>query len=144
MKSILFFILSICLIPSAYSQVHLNGGVGYFGEKGTSPGAVLEFEYENYFSENFSLPLRADLGFFTTPDYNVLFVGIHKGFRKYLPSGVFFEQSIGVGMSARFYSVESIWYYDKYLNVTRYKDGANWGFSPSVSFGAGYDLTHKK
>jgi hypothetical protein len=137
----LFIILTIMLGSLyAYSQNKLNAGAGLT----LNTGLVTEFELEKYYSDNFSLPLRGNLGFFFTEDYNALTIDIHKGFRQYLKSGFFTEQWLGIGGIASFYKIESIWYYDNYGNVTRYKDGANWGIMPSVTLGIGYNITHKK
>jgi len=143
MRRFVLLILLLALIGKSYSQSRLNAGIGYLGENAIHPGVVLEFELEKYFTEDFSLPLRADLGFFTAPDYKVLMLDVHKGFRKYLKSGFFFEQFVGVGLTSSFYTVESIFYVDKYQSNLRYRDGANLGFTPSVTAGIGYNLTHK-
>ena len=68
---------------------------------------------------------------------------IHKGFRKYYKSGLVLEQSIGVGLGATFYTLESIWYTEKHGGSFRYYDGANWGIMPSVTAGIGYNLSKK-
>ena len=128
----------------SHGQYTLNAGIGYVMPNNGTFGAVAEFEYEKYFSESFSLPLRADLGYYRTPDYHTLFLEVHKGFRQYFNAGFFTEQSLGIGILSNFYTMESIWYYDEYLNVTRYNDGLNLGISPSVTIGGGYNLTHKK
>ena len=90
---------------------------GYYGQLKESHGVIAEFEIQKFYSEDFALPLRSDISFLTTPDYNSLSIDIHKGFRKYLKSGIFIEQSVGLGATANFYKVESIWYYDNYGNV---------------------------
>ena len=144
MKNLILIITLSLTATLGFAQTKLNAGIGYYGHNATSPGAVLEFEIEKFYTKDFSLPLRADVGFFMTADYNALTIDIHKGFRKYLKSGFFFEQSVGIGMTASFFKIESIWYYDQYLSVVRYKDGANWGFTPSVTIGAGYNLTPDK
>ena len=128
----------------SFGQYSLNAGLGYFVPNNGKLGMVAEFEYEKYFSESFSLPLRADLGYYITPDYQTLFLEVHKGFRQYFKSGFFAEQSLGIGVLSNFYTIESIWYYDEFGNVTRYNDGLNPGISPSVTLGAGYNLTHQK
>lgn len=144
MKTLFLGIFTLTFIVNSYAQANLNLGMGYTGDMSASNGLVLEFELEKYFTTDLSLPLRADLGFFKSTDYNSLFIEIHKGFRKYFNSGFFCEQSIGMGVISNFYTLESIWYSDKYASVVRYSDGANWGFTPSVTLGGGYNITHKK
>lgn len=143
-KVIIFLALVFSFPNFGKAQTKLNVGGGYFGDAISHPGVVLEFEIEKFHGESFSLPLKADLGYFTSPDYQVLFLDIHKGFRKYFQSGLFVEQSIGIGMMSTFYDVESIFYKDKYANTIRYYDGANISFMPSVSAGIGYNLTKEK
>lgn len=144
MKRFVLLILLLAFIGKSYSQSRLNAGIGYFGGNFTHPGVLLEFEIENYFTDDFSLPLRSNIGYIVTPDFNSLSLEIQKGFRKYFKSGLFVEQSLGLGMMANFYKIESIWYYDQYLSVVRYRDGANLGFMPSATLGLGYNLTHAK
>lgn len=108
------------------------------------PGISAEFEMEKFYTDNFSLPQRANVGFFMTDDYNALTIDVHQGFRQYFKSGIFAEQWLGLGGIASFYKIESIWYYDDFGNVIVPRDGANWGIMPSVTLGCGYNLTHKK
>jgi len=145
MKRIIIILIAAAGFTAVSSaQSNLNAGLGYLWPHQGSFGMVAEFEYERYFSESFSLPLRTDLGYYITPDYHTLFLEVHKGFRKYFKSGFFAEQSIGIGVLSNFYTLESIWYYDDFGNTTRYNDGLNLGITPSVTLGIGYNLTHDK
>ena len=81
LKKIACLILLSGISGYIHAQTHLKAGIGYFGENGIHPGLVLEFEYEKMQSEDFSLPLRADLGFYNKEDYNAVFIEIQKGFR---------------------------------------------------------------
>jgi hypothetical protein len=128
---------------AAFAQTHLNGGIGYYGESVTNPGVILEFEYERYFSEGFSLPLRADIGFHINPEYNAYTIDIHKGFRKYFKSGLFLEQSLGVGVIAKGYKTD-YWYSDEYAHSIPHGNTTVWGFMPSVTLGAGYNFSKDK
>lgn len=134
-------IIFLLLFSQTFAQTDINVGVGYYGENLTSPGVVLEFEFEKFHSEYLSLPTRADLGFFIAPDYNAYTLDFHQGFRQYFKSGLFVEQFIGLGFIATTYNLESIWYIDDYGNPIRYKDGLNIGFMPSVTVGVGYNLS---
>ncbi len=129
---------------STHAQSLISAGIGYFGERAVHPGVVLEFEYETFHSESFSLPLRVDLGYFSDPEYNLMFLDIHKGFREYFKSGLFLEQSMGIGIASSFYTLESIYYIDEFGSVVRYRDGANLGFTPSVTLGVGYNITRNQ
>lgn len=136
-----FSILFLLFFSQSFAQTDLNIGGGYYGENFTSPGFLLEFEYEKHQTDNLSLPLRSDLGFFSSSEYNALIIDIHQGYRRYFNSGLFVEQSIGLGIISTIYKIESIWYIDKYGNVIRYRDGMNIGFMPSVTMGLGYNLS---
>jgi hypothetical protein len=139
--------LSIAILAgiSAFTnaQSHISGGIGYFGENGINPGVVLEFEYEKMHSEKFSLPLRADLGTYFKEDYKAFFIDIHKGFRTYFNSGLFIEQSIGVGLVGKNYQ-SNYWYIDDYAISVPHGNTTVLGFMPSVTFGIGYNLSKEK
>jgi hypothetical protein len=144
MKKLFLSIILLGILLNLSAQKRLNAGIGYFGSNATSPGVVLEFEVEKIFTEDLTSPFRTDIGFFSTTDYNTLYIDINKGFRKYFKSGLYVEQSVGIGMSATFFTLESIWYTQKLGPPFRYNDGANWGLMPSLTLGAGYDLSKNK
>jgi len=144
MKRIILILVTIAGSHlSARAQSNLNAGIGYFGENMTHPGVVLEFEYEHFTADGFSLPLRADVGFHHNPDYNAFTLDVHKGFRKYFKTGLFLEQSIGVGIITKSYKSD-YWYTDDFDSVVAHGNQAVWGFMPSVTAGAGYNLSKNK
>ena len=143
-KKIPIFLFFSFLLSAGFSQTNLKLGGGYFGESITRPGLVLELEREVYASESLSLPIRAHLGYALHPEYHTLFLEVHKGFRQHFPSGLFVEQSIGVGVLSTFYMISSIFYQDKYGNRMRPYKGANFGFMPSVELGVGYTFPDGK
>ena len=86
-----------------FGQTRLNVGGGYFGHTLSYPGIVLEAELEKMFSENASIPIRADLGFYVHPRNQYgLFFDLSAGFRQYFNSGLFVEESIGAGFLQAF------------------------------------------
>jgi hypothetical protein len=123
------------------AQSLLNAGIGYFGEGITSPGVVLEIEFEKRFTENFTLPWRGDVGYHTNVDYHAFTVDIHKGFRKYWRSGLFLEQSLGAGIIAKSFKSDDYWYIDEYQHGVAHGNQLVWGFMPSVTLGAGYNIS---
>ena len=144
MKKIFLILFTIAGIQiHVLAQSRLNGGIGYFGEKLSHPGFVLEFEYENMHTEDFSLPVRGNLGYHSNPDYNAFTIDIHKGFRKYFVSGFIVEQSVGVGVIAKKYKGD-YWYNDQYFNSVPHGYTTVWGFMPSVTAGLGYNLSKEK
>jgi len=128
---------------TANAQTHLNAGLAYYGENAIHPGVVLEFEHEPFYTESFSLPNRLDFGFHSSPDYNAWTIDLHKGFRKYFRSGLFLEQSVGVGLIAKEYKTD-YWYMDDYAQAIPHGNTTVWGFMPSVTVGAGYNLSKNK
>ncbi|MCB0637651.1 MAG: hypothetical protein KDC54_13570 [Lewinella sp.] len=140
-KIIIVFILVTASALPGMAQQHLNAGLGYFGQQVIHPGVVLEMELEKFHSHTFSLPLRANVGYCHTPDYQYLFFDLHKGLRKYVNSSLFFEQSLGVGVMATDYRENGAWYIDQFNNLLFPRDGLNISFMPSVTLGVGYDLS---
>ena len=144
MKRIIL-ILSVVAVShmAADAQTRLSAGAGYYGENVNHPGVVLELEHEPFFTEDFSLPNRLDFGFHSNPDYNAWTIDLHKGFRKYFKSGLFLEQSIGVGVIGKTFKTD-YWYVDDYSQVVAHGNKSVWGFMPSLTAGAGYDLSKDK
>lgn len=139
--------LALCsfmlLSSSVMAQKKLNGAAGFQGYGLSPTGYLLEFEYEKYFKEDVSSPLRVDLIYASSDDYEAVSLDVHKGFRKYFSNGILLEQSIGVGLITTFYNNGSIWYYDDYTNVVLHMNKPHLGFMPSATIGFGYDLTRK-
>lgn len=124
-------------------ETRLNLGGGYFGNTGTYPGVVLEFESERIYSEKASLPLRVDLGFYTHPRYHSgLFLDVNYGFRRYFHSGFFLEESIGMGILQTFLNNDGTFEVDDSGSVTEASDANPPDFMPSVTLGMGYNLTN--
>ncbi len=133
------FLAGICTPGKAQSL--LNAGIGYLGEGITSPGVVLEVEFEKRFTDDFSLPWRGDLGYQNTRDYHAFTVDIHKGFRKYWKSGFFAEQSLGAGIIVKSFKTDAYWYRDEFAYAIAHGNKMVWGFMPSVTLGAGYNFS---
>ena len=141
MKKIILILVAIAAITSyAEGQTRISAGAGYYGENVTHPGLFLEFEYEKFHTESFSLPLRADLGFHFNPDYTAMTLDLHKGLRKYFKSGIFFEQSVGVGIITKSFKTD-YWFYDDYANAIPHGNKLVLGFMPSVTAGLGYNFS---
>jgi hypothetical protein len=130
-------------VQDEISPSRLRAGGAYFGENVLHPGLVLEFEYEKGYTPMFSLPLRTNLGYYWNRDYSAFFLDVHKGFRKYFRSGLFLEQSIGTGLILKSYGTE-MWYMDEYFNSVPHGNKPVLGFMPSVTVGAGYDLSRDR
>ena len=138
--TLLFMSLLLLSVQMLFSQTQVNLNLGYLTEKKLRPGAIVGLELERQFSPEMAVPLRADLGFLQTDDFNVLSLEISSGFRRYFDNGLFVEQSVGLAVAGTIFEPGGIWYSDKYETVVRYKDGPNWGVAPSVTAGLGYQL----
>jgi len=126
----------------AFAQTRVNVGGGYFGQTLSYPGIVLEAELEKMFSENASIPIRADLGFYVHPRSQYgLFFDLNAGFRKYFNSGLFVEESIGVGILQAFLNSDGVYEVDDEGVVSEGSRSVPMDFMPSLTLGIGYNLT---
>jgi len=106
---------------------------------------VLEFEQETMFTERASLPFRIDVGFFHHPRYQTgLFVDVNYGFRQYFKSGLFLEESIGLGLLEGILSSDGVYEVDDNGNVTDATILNKLDLMPSLTLGIGYDLSSSK
>ena len=129
--------------PSGDISPRMKIGAGYFGQNITRPGLIFEVEYEQLYTPLFSLPARANLGYHYHPDYNTLFLDIHKGFRKYFQSGLFVEQGLSAGLILKSYQTDR-YYLDEYFISVSHGNRPVGGFMPGISVGTGYDLSREK
>lgn len=127
MRQLLFTLFITGCSIQMTAQSRLNGGIGFTTGSGSEAGLVFEIEYEKMFTDNFSLPLRLDVGMISHRDYNSLVFDLHKGFRRYFKSGFFAEQALGIGILSMSNKTGYAWYYDDFGNVLRYGDRAVWG-----------------
>ena len=127
------------MTASGQNRLGVNASVGYFGENLVRPGIVANIELERYVGAGVSLPTSAAVVLINAPDYYGIYLGIHTGFRKYLGSRLFVEQSVGVGAMANIFTVDSIWYVDPFGTAFRYAVPI-YGFVPAVSVGAGINV----
>ena len=134
--------ISAVLSPPMMAQYKLNGSAGFQGFGLEPTGYLLEFDYEKYFRDDVSSPLRVDFIYSHDSDYEAISLDLHKGFRKYFSNGIMLEQSIGVGLITSFYKTD-YFYYDEYSNVVFHGGKPHFGFMPSATVGIGYDLTKK-
>ena len=143
MKKIYISIMVVFLTTlGAAAQTHFNIGGGYFGQNITYPGFVLEAEREQMFSEFVSIPIRLDLGFYSHPRYhNALFLDLNAGFRRYFKSGLFLEESIGIGVMQSFLHSDAVYKVDDSGQVSDATRANPVDFMPSITLGLGYNLT---
>lgn len=126
----------------AFAQTRVNVGGGYFGHTLSYPGFVFEAELEKMFSENASIPIRADLGFYVHPRNQYgLFFDLNAGFRQYFNSGLFVEESIGAGVLQAFLSSDGVYEVDEEGVVSEGSVSIPMDFMPSLTLGIGYNLS---
>jgi len=143
MKKLYFTaLILIGLTSGALAQTNINIGGGYYGQTITHPGIVLEAELEHMFSENSSIPIRADLGFYVHPrSHYGLFLDLNTGFRRYFNSGLFLEESVGVGILQSFLHSDGVFKVDDSGQVSDASSANPVDFMPSLTLGIGYNLT---
>lgn len=124
------------------AQTHVNVGGGYYGKQATYPGLVLEAEMEHMFSEYASLPIRLNAGFNVHPRHSTsLFLDLNAGFRRYFKSGLFLEESVGLGAMESIMHSDAVYEVDESINVTEVSRTTPLSFMPSLTLGIGYNLT---
>ncbi len=140
-----YIIVSLVLalaINGVKAQRHLNVGGGYFGHTLTHPGLVLEAEWERMYSEGASLPLYVGLGAYIHPrNHYGVFLEAGAGFRQYLPSGLFFEERMGLGMLQTFLHSDGVYEVDDSGQVSEGSRVNSPDFMPSLSLGLGYNFS---
>ena len=141
-KIYLTIIMLTAIITSSKAQTRINIGGGYFGQTATHPGIVLEYEMERMYSEKASLPVRFDAGFYSHPrNHYGIFADVSIGFRRYFKSGLFLEESIGIGVLETAINSDGIYSVDDNGNVTEVSGFNPPDLMPSITLGIGYNLT---
>ena len=124
------------------AQTNVNIGGGYFGKHASYPGLVLEAEIEHMFSEKVSVPLRLDMGFYVQPRQSTgLFLDLNAGFRRYFKSGIFLEESVGIGVLQTFLHSDAVYSVDDSGNISEDSRANPPVLMPSITLGFGYNLT---
>jgi hypothetical protein len=143
MKKLIYIIIAICITSvGVNAQTNINIGGGYFGQTATHPGFVIEAELEHMFSENASLPIRLDAGYYVHPrNHSGLFLDLNAGFRRYYKSGLFLEESVGVGILQSFLHSDAVYQVDDSGIVSEGSKAIPVEFMPSFTLGIGYNLT---
>ncbi|MFC2090365.1 hypothetical protein ACFLT1_06270 [Bacteroidota bacterium] len=139
------YILAIIIMAfstTIKAQTNINIGGGYHGHFLTHPGAVLEIESERVFSEKASLPIRLDVGLYSHPrNHTGLFMDLNFGYRKYLKSGFFFEESVGIGVLQSFLNSDDVYEVDESGNMSESSRAMPIDLLPSITLGLGYNLS---
>jgi hypothetical protein len=143
MKRIYISIIAILMaLAGLDAQTNVNIGGGYFGKHASYPGLVLEAEMEHMFTEKASLPLRLDMGFYVHPRQSTgVFLDLNAGFRRYFKSGLFLEESVGMGVLETFLHSDAVYSVDDSGKVSEDSRANPPVFMPSITLGIGYNLS---
>lgn len=143
MKNISLLTLLIALLGNlTFAQTARNASVGYYGQTLTHPGIVLGYEMEKIHSDKASTPLRLDVGIYTHPRNHVgVFLNLNYGVRRYFQSGLFLEESIGLGVLGTILNGDAVFKVGEDGNVTEASRFNTPDLMPSLTLGIGYDLS---
>jgi hypothetical protein len=118
--------------------------VAYFGEMITHPGATLGIERYLLQDKRYRIFLGANLGMYThTRNHTAYFINIQSGQRLTTGSGLFFDQSIGIGYLRSYLNGGDIFEVDAFRGVYESKNSGRGHVMPSVSLGTGWDFSKK-
>lgn len=107
-KTILMILIAVAVTMTAGADV--NVGAGYFGHVLTHPGVVIEAEFEQSGSDGISVFSRVSAGAYSQPRYQTgLLLDAGVGMRHVFRSGIFVEESIGVGFLASRVNSEGVY-----------------------------------
>jgi hypothetical protein len=140
----IFTILFLLIAFGIKAQTVKTIGGGIFTEGNGRYGALLEIEREKKFTEEFSLPCKLDISYFSSSDYNYWAVEIRQDFRRYFKSGLFCEQGVGLGILANYFNPDIYFYSDKYMSSLINDKKAKIGVQPLVTCGIGYNFSKDK
>ena len=139
-RTILLYILLSLSAIGVQAQNALKLGAGYYGETLVYGGALVELEIEQIHSEKISLPLRINLGFYNQPRRHTgIFLDANYGFRQTFRSGIYLEESIGIGILQTLLNAEGgIFEVDEAGNAKEASAFNPLDLMPSLTLGLGY------
>jgi hypothetical protein len=144
-RTYIVIILIVAGFSSAIGQSKFNIGGGYFGHTASYPGIVIEAEWESIVTEKASIPLRVDLGMYFHKRYHTgVFADVNYGFRQYLKSGFYLEESVGVGVLMSFLSNDATYEVTDAGEVNEISGFSTVDFMPSITLGVGYNVTKNR
>lgn len=142
-KLIIITAIFLGIIANVQSQRIFSLGGGYLTSSISTPGFLLEAEFEKVYSEKFSIPNQLHTGFYADREgNNVLFADLHRGYRLTFQNGLYLEQSFGIGMMLSFFK-DYPYYESENGNAGFFPSGRGWDVIPSVTLGAGYNVAWK-
>jgi hypothetical protein len=110
----------------------------------THPGATLGIERYLLQDKRYRIFLGANLGMYThTRNHTAYFINIQSGQRLTTGSGLFFDQSIGIGYLRSYLNGGDIFEVDAFRGVYESKNSGRGHVMPSVSLGTGWDFSKK-
>lgn len=141
-KSAIILVIFLGFTSAGMAQRNISVGAGYNSITFSSPGFLVEVEYEKLHSEEFSIPVQLRSGYHSDREGNdMFFMELHRGYRKSYQSGLFLEQSFGAGIMLSHYQ-EYPYYEAENGNTGFFPNGRGWDFVPSVTVGTGYHVKY--
>lgn len=117
-------------------QNDIRIGGGYFGQSITHPGFTINAEYVRNHTNQFSTPLRAEIGAYFHPrNHNALMFDISAGLREKFGKRFGLEQGIGLGLMTAFFNGDGLFRVSESGGIVRVSPNGNLVFMPSVSLG---------
>ena len=133
-------LLFVAGITSGQAGPRLNAGLGYFSDSAIHPGVIAVLELERHAGETHSVPTTLTVGSHRVPEYYAISAILQSGIRVDIGRRFFAEQSLGIGVHANLFTVDSIWYVSRGSGF-RYADGfGNLGWGPAASVAGGMYL----
>ena len=142
MRSLSFVIISLSFSITLSAQEKLTFGAGYFGETLFHPGIILQAEHPGSISNNFSITIRADLGYYIHKrNHQALFSEVITGFRWHIGSRFYTGVHGGLGlMSSWHHSDDGVYEVDDNGNVSQVPSYAGIDFMPSIGLEFAYQI----
>jgi hypothetical protein len=132
--SFIFEALSSALLP-------LILVAGILDKRLHTPDLLWNRNWKRYIP-NLTLPLRVDFGLFNhTRNHTGIFLDVNYGFRRKFKSGLFLEESIGVGVLQSILNSDGVYEVNDEGEVSDGSRLTTLDFMPSVTLGIGYDVS---
>lgn len=148
-KSNCIILFLLLLISPAYAQTKFDNRHGfhmaYLGEMLTHPGVSIGYEKYLGEDEKFQIFLRPVLGFYRHFRNNTTYqLTLESGFRRNFRSGLFLEQSLGIGYFHRMVHGDGQFYVDD-KGAIHEKGGIGVSFVPFLAnIGMGYHFQSRR
>ena len=146
-KCIIFLVSMLAFQTIAQENIHKRHGfhIAYLGEMVTHPGLSIGYEKFLNYEDKFGIFLRSTLGFYRHFRNNTTYMlTLESGFRRNFRSGIFVDQSIGIGYFNRWVHGDGQFYVNENGGIEE-KSGIGRSFVPFLAnLGLGYHIQTNK